>query len=93
MICDSFIKELAINLYQQDIFKDVKETTIFQEYEFIYNDDNTEKHGVIDLLIEHPSHIDIVDYKLSDVTDENYLLQLNGYKDYVQKKTNSFIFI
>lgn len=88
LICDSFIKELAINLYQQDIFKDVKETTIFQEYEFIYNDDNTEKHGVIDLLIEHPSHIDIVDYKLSDVTDENYLLQLNGYKDYVQKKTN-----
>ena len=88
MISDSFIKELAINLYQQDIFKDVKETTIFQEYEFIYNDDNIEKHGVIDLLIEHPSHIDIVDYKLSDVTDENYLLQLNGYKDYVQKKTN-----
>ena len=82
LISDSFIKELAINLYQQDIFKDVKETTIFQEYEFIYNDDNTEKHGVIDLLIEHPSHIDIVDYKLSDVTDENYLLQLNGYKDY-----------
>lgn len=88
LISDSFIQELAINLYQQDIFKDVKESTIFQEYEFIYNDNNIEKHGVIDLLIEHPNHIDIVDYKLSDVTDENYLKQLNGYKDYILQKTN-----
>ena len=29
-----------------------------------------------------------MDYKLSDVTDENYLKQLNGYKDYIIQKTN-----
>ena len=43
---------------------------------------------MIELLLEHPNHIDIVDYKLSDVTDENYLKQLNGYKDYILQKTN-----
>ena len=48
-------------------------------------------NGVIDLLIEHDDHIDIVDFKLSHVDDEAYDKQLNTYKNYITKLTNKKI--
>lgn len=57
---------------------------IYKEYEFIDNDN----HGVIDLIIEHENHIDIVDYKLKNINDNRYKNQLNGYKNYIEKITN-----
>jgi len=68
-------------------FDNVNEANIFHEYEFIYTLNNTKYHGVIDLMLEYPSHIDIIDYKLSDVTDINYISQLNGYKEYISSIT------
>ena len=50
--------------------------------------DNTINHGVIDLMIEYEDHIDIIDYKLKNITDENYIKQLKGYKEYIENKTN-----
>ena len=38
-------------------------------------------------MIVHDEYIDIVDYKLNDLTDENYINQLNGYKAYISKNT------
>ena len=52
---------------------------------------NTKYHGVIDLMLEYPSHIDIIDYKLSDVTDINYISQLNGYKEYISSITKKTV--
>ena len=38
-------------------------------------------------MLEYTDHIDIIDYKLSDITDVNYISQLNGYKDYISSIT------
>ena len=45
--------------------------------------DNTKYHGIIDLMIEYDDHIDIIDYKLSNIEDNNYILQLEGYRNYI----------
>lgn len=86
-IKDEFIKNKIISFSNLPIFDNVNDANIFHEYEFIYTLNNTKYHGVIDLMLEYPSHIDIIDYKLSDVTDINYISQLNGYKEYISSIT------
>jgi ATP-dependent helicase/nuclease subunit A len=61
---------------------------IYKEYEFIYIKDNVKYHGIIDLLLEFENEFKIVDYKLKNITDDAYLNQLNGYKEYIQSITN-----
>jgi len=85
---NKFIGNLIENMLQDELFKNIKEANIYQEYEFIYQVDNLEYHGIIDLMLEYNNHIDIIDYKLNDITDENYVKQLNGYKNYIETKTN-----
>ena len=86
-IKDEFIKNKIISFSNLPLFDNVSEANIFHEYEFVYTLNNTKYHGVIDLMLEYPSHIDIIDYKLSDVTDINYISQLNGYKEYISSIT------
>ena len=57
---------------------------LYKEYEFIYMEDNTKYHGIIDLLIEYDNEFKIVDYKLKNITDEAYIKQLTGYKKYIE---------
>lgn len=68
----------------------------FKEYEFIYKYENETKHGFIDLMLEYNDHIDIIDYKMKNITDENYLKQLNGYKTYIEsvseKRVNIYLY-
>ncbi len=61
---------------------------IYKEYEFIYEEDNTTYHGIIDLMLVYKDNIKIIDYKLKNINDEAYLKQLNGYKDYIEKRFN-----
>ena len=61
---------------------------VYKEYEFMYEEDTIDYTGVIDLMLEYDSYIDIIDYKLKKIDDHEYLKQLNGYKDYINKKTN-----
>ena len=61
---------------------------IYKEYEFMYSKENEIYHGIIDLMFEYEEYIDIIDYKLKDIEDKNYLNQLNGYKEYIENKTN-----
>ena len=90
---DSFYKEKINNFLKQDILKDIKEANIYKEYEFIYEENNTTYHGIIDLMLEYNDHIDIIDYKLKNIEDENYTKQLNGYKNYIENKLNKKTFI
>ena len=39
-------------------------------------------------MIENDKEIRIIDYKLKNLDDENYIKQLNGYKNFIEKKTN-----
>lgn len=63
---------------------DIKDANIYKEYEFYYTENNANHHGIIDLIIEYNDHIDIIDYKLSNIDDEKYKEQLIGYKNYIK---------
>ena len=85
---DDNLKKYINNLLSQDILKNINDANILKEYEFYYEVDNETKHGIIDLMLEYSDHIDIIDYKLKNVDDLAYLEQLNGYKKYIESKTN-----
>ena len=67
---------------------DIYHANIYKEYEFIYDEDNTTYHGIIDLMLEYQDNIKIIDYKLKNINDDAYIKQLNGYKDYIEKLFN-----
>ena len=91
LIDDSFIKGKIEKFLSHPLLSNLENANIYKEYEFIYNDDKAEYHGIIDLMIEYEDKIDIIDYKLNNIKDENYLKQLNGYKDYISKISNKEI--
>ena len=91
-LIDSKYHKYFNNLITSDLFKNIDNSlNIYKEYEFIYYQDNNKLHGIIDLMIEYPDYIDIIDYKLKDINDKEYIKQLNGYKDYISKLTNKKI--
>ena len=75
---------------------DISHANIYKEYEFIYEEDNTTYHGIIDLMLEYQDNIKIIDYKLKNINDDAYIKQLNGYKDYIEKlfykKTSIYLY-
>ena len=96
LIDDPFMKEKVSKFLSLDLIKNSTNANIYKEHEFIYVKDFTEYHGIIDLMIEYNDHIDIIDYKLNNIKDENYLKQLNGYKEYIEelthKKSNIYLY-
>ena len=86
LIEDPWLCSLIENLLNQPLLKNRKDADIYQEYEFIYQKDDKEYHGIIDLMLIYNDHIDIIDYKLNDITDEAYINQLKGYKEYIKAK-------
>ncbi len=88
---DKYIREKATKFLNSDLMKNIEDANIYHEYEFIYEKDNTSYHGIIDLMMEYKDHIDIIDYKLKNISDENYIKQLNGYRDYISSISNKKI--
>ena len=78
-------KEIITNFLDK---VNIDNADIYKEYEFIYEEDNTTYHGIIDLMLVYKDNIKIIDYKLKNISDEAYLKQLNGYKDYIEKRFN-----
>ena len=93
---DEFIRNKLKKFLSNNIIKNIKDANIYQEYEFIYQVDNIDYHGIIDLMLEYDNHIDIIDYKLKNVLDDAYKAQLNGYKKYIEsisnKKVNLYLY-
>ena len=96
LIEDNFIKNKIEKFLNNSLLENIKDSNIYHEYEFFYEKDNTNYHGIIDLMLEYESHIDIIDFKLKNVVDENYKNQLNGYKNYIEsitnKKVNTYLY-
>ena len=88
LIDNKYYKDIVYDFLNQDIVKNINSAKIYKEYEFIYYEDDNKYHGIIDLMLEYDDYIDIIDYKLKNVTDSNYIKQLNGYKDYISNKSN-----
>ena len=79
-----------------DILKDINKARIFKEYEFSFVSDK-KHHGIIDLLIEYENRILIIDYKLNDIENLEYIKQLSSYKEYIKslnlnKDINMYLF-
>ncbi len=91
LIDNSLIKNKIIKFLSNPLLSNIKEANIYKEYEFIYHDEFNEYHGIIDLMLEYQDHIDIIDYKLNNTKDTNYLKQLQGYKDYIKTLTSKDI--
>ena len=85
---DDSIKEKINNFINTDLIQSNIDNKMYKEYEFIYQEDNIESHGIIDLLIETNNKFIIIDYKLKNIDDELYDKQLNGYRSYIKNKTN-----
>jgi len=85
---DDSIKDKVNDFLGSDLLKNISEGKVYKEYEFIYEKDNIISHGIIDLMIEYTDYIDIIDYKLKNIDDENYINQLKGYKEFIENKTN-----
>lgn len=75
---------------------DINNCKIYKEYEFITQIDGVEYHGIIDLLLEYDDYINIIDYKLKNINDDNYKNQLKIYKKYIEsisnKKVNTYLY-
>lgn len=72
----------------QEVVKNIKDATIYKELPFIYQEDDSLMHGVIDLALEYDDHVDIIDYKLKHTADEAYKKQLLAYKNYIASVIN-----
>ena len=92
------IDNLDIDSYYKDKIKNFislidvdKIINTYKEYEFLYKKEDSVLHGIVDLILEYDDHIKIIDYKLKNIDDENYLKQLESYKEYIELKTNKRI--
>ncbi len=63
---------------------DLEKANIYKELEFILQEEDTEYHGIIDLLLEYEDEFKIIDYKLKNIEDEEYIKQLNVYYKYIR---------
>ena len=76
------------NFLNHDETREISKANTYKEHEIFFIEDGIRKSGIIDLLVEYPDHFDIIDYKTDNVDSEEYNLQLNGYKDYIEKTYN-----
>ena len=65
---------------------DFDNAKVYQELEFLYDSDKT-YHGIIDLMLEYSDKVIIIDYKLKNINEEDYVKQLHVYSDYVKNIT------
>lgn len=81
-------KENIKNFLKHEEVKNISNANTYKEHEIKFNRDGSTFHGFIDLLVEYEDHFDIIDYKLSNVDSEEYVNQLNGYKEYIESTYN-----
>ncbi len=84
----SFIKSEKLQKYVHNIidnplFANIKNEQV--RHEFPFYDENNNVNGIIDCLLLKDDHIDIIDFKLKNIDDENYVKQLHTYRDYIAK--------
>ena len=84
---DTQVKNKINSFINSSLMQDKLNLNMYKEYEFLYEDDNSLSHGIIDLLIEDKDMMYIIDYKLKNIDDPNYDNQLNGYRKYIEELT------
>lgn len=82
-IKDKFERKMIDNILKNELFNLKTSDKIFKEYQFI--DKKNNHSGVIDLLVVHDNYADVIDYKLKNIGDDEYINQLNTYKLFVEE--------
>lgn len=73
-------------LFETKIIKELKNPEFFKEYEFYQEKDELTYNGIIDLLIVDDEKVICLDFKLKNIEDPAYELQLRGYYNYLHDK-------
>ena len=84
----SFIKDPRMrkyinNVLDTKVFENLENGRVLHEYSFF--DEENGVSGIIDCLVIKEGSIDIVDFKLKNLDDEKYVLQLHTYRDYIEQ--------
>ena len=84
----SFIQEKYMIKYIKNVvncglFYNIREDKLLHEFEFY--DEKNQVNGIIDALLIKENEIDIIDFKLKKIDDENYDKQLRVYYDYISQ--------
>jgi ATP-dependent exoDNAse (exonuclease V) beta subunit len=82
-IKDYRIKKYVSNVINSFVFENMENAKVLNEYRFY--DEATGVNGIIDCLLIKEDEVDIVDFKLKNISDVHYNEQLNIYADYVKK--------
>ena len=85
---NEFERNIVSKVLENPVFKDISKAKTYKEHEFKFVLDDKLYNGIIDLLVVYQDHIDIIDYKLSDISKAEYERQLALYKEYVKSKSN-----
>ena len=82
----SDVKKYILNFLNSDLVKKYKDYEEYHEYQ--YFDDELKSFGYIDLLLIGKDDFVIIDYKLKNLDDENYVRQLSNYYKTIKSKFN-----
>ena len=85
-IKDYQYRKIANNVINNGLFKGVTNEQV--RHEFSYYDKENNVNGVIDCLIIKDDEIDIIDFKLKNIAEEDYDKQLRTYKSYISSISN-----
>lgn len=83
----SWIRNKINKFLNSFLFIEKERNKYLREYAFTFKDNDIEYNGIIDLIIETPNNIYIVDYKLKNVTDDAYIKQLSIYNKFISTKS------
>jgi len=84
-IKNPLLQRCAGHVLNSSLFRNVKNAQL--RHEFAFFDEIHHIHGIIDCLIITEQDVKIVDFKLKNIDDEKYRVQLHTYKDYLETIT------
>ena len=80
------MKKYVSNVINAEIFKNLENYQVLHEYSF--KDDENNVRGIIDCLVVKDDEIDIIDFKLKNLSEDAYDTQLRTYKKYIATLTD-----
>ena len=80
-IQDGRFKRYVSNVINSKFFKNLGNSQVLHEYSF--KDEKNNVRGIIDCLIVKDDEIDIIDFKLKNISEDAYDKQLITYKKYI----------
>ncbi len=85
-IQDMRMRRYVNNVINSPLFKGIHNKDV--RHEFPFYDEDSGVQGYIDALIIKDDEVNIIDFKLKHIDDEEYDKQLRTYKSYIKKITN-----